>query len=486
MSNFYVTTSLPYANAEPHIGTAFEFILADVIARYHRQQKDKVLYSSGTDEHGSKIAETAAKLNLAPENFVNQTSLTFRDAHAVIGSEPDKFIRTTDEAHQKSAQAIWQKLQATDNIYKNTYKGWYCVGCEEFVTDTEVKANHNICPIHQRSYEQLEEENYFLKLSKYAARIEEAIKTDKLKIIPESRKNEILGVFKKGLEDISISRPTEKLSWGIAVPGDKTQVMYVWFEALLNYITVLNYPDGQDFKDFWPANIQVLGKDILRFHAAIWPGILLALGLSLPQTLFVHGFVTIGDQKVSKSLGTAVSPRQVVEKYGQDALRYYLLRHIPSTEDGDFTWAKFESAYNNELANELGNLVQRVASMVTRYQQGIIGEVPESSHDMQAYQEAIDEFRFDRALDYVWGLVKGVNKYLEQTQPWELAKKGDETHLRDVLAEATSDILQIADALEPFLPKAATTIKEIFHRGVVREYNGVLFPKIEEFANPKG
>lgn len=247
----------------------------------------------------------------------------------------------------------------------------------------------------------------------------------------------------------------------------------------MNYITLLDYPDGEDFKTFWPTDVQVIGKDNLRFHAAIYPAMLMSLKLPLLKTLFVHGFLTVDGKKMSKTVGNVVSVGQIIDKYGQDAFRYYFLRHVPSTEDGDFTWEKFEDAYNNELGNELGNLVQRVASMVTRYQQGVIGQLSVSEHDSDPYHEAIGQFRFDQALDYVWSLVSGANRYLEETKPWTLAKNGEEDHLKEVLAMAAGDLLQIGQLLEPFLPKVASTIKEIFGRGIVRSYSGVLFPRIE-------
>lgn len=477
MSNYYLTTSIPYVNGEPHLGHAMEFVMADVLARYARQEGKTVIFSTGTDEHGGKIAEKAAELKVTPQALADKMSEKFRILIKDLEISNDRFIRTTDKAHEDRSQLVWKALK--DDIYKNKYVGWYCTGDEEFFSETIVKANKGVCPDHNRPYEKVEEENYFFKLSKYNDRIKEAIETGKLSILPKSRRNEVLSLLGEGLEDISISRPKDKISWGIPVPGDHSQVMYVWFEALLNYITVLGYPEHEDFKNFWPADVQVIGKGILRFHAAIWPGILLALGIPLEKSLYVHGYVTVDSKKMSKSLGNSVSPDEVIAKYGPDAFRYYFLRHIPSYEDGDFSWEAFGRAYNNELANELGNAVQRTAAMITKYQNGLIGDVPPAEHDMAQYRVALERCQFDRALDEVWEQVRGLNQYIDTEKPWVIAKEGDEEHLREVLAYQASCLIEIADLLEPFLPTSATAIRNTFKDGVVRPIEGTLFPKHE-------
>ncbi len=474
---YYITTSIPYVNGEPHLGHAMEFVMTDVLARYARGQGSDVIFSTGTDEHGGKIAEKAAELNITPQALADQMSQKFRDLVTALGVQPDRFIRTTDKGHEQRAQLIWKAL--AKDIYKNKYVGWYCTGDEEFFTETTVKANNGVCPDHNRPYEKIEEENYFFRLSNYSEQIRSAIKNNTFSVIPETRRNEILSLLDSGLDDISISRPKDKLDWGIPVPGDKNQVMYVWFDALLNYITVLGYPEHEDFQQYWPANVQVIGKGILRFHAAIWPGILLALGLPLPKTLYVHGYVTVDGKKMSKSLGNAVSPTEIVEKYGADAFRYYFLRHVPSYEDGDFSWPAFIAAYNNELANELGNAVQRTAAMIMKYQAGIVGDTPDEGHDTGAYRDAMAACKFDRALDAVWEQVRGLNQLIDTEKPWVIAKGGDEDHLRDVLAGLVSDLLEIADLLEPFLPATAAKIQQIFAEGLVRPVEGTLFPRIE-------
>ncbi len=474
--NYYVTTSIPYVNGEPHVGHALEFIQADVLARTARQQGKAVIFSTGSDEHGSKVYQTAVKLGMTPEDLAAKMSEKFKDLAKSLNVSNDRFIRTSDKGHEQRAQIIWKNL--SQDIYKAKYVGWYDVKQEEFVPESKADPER-MKPEHPQAYQKLEEENYFFKLSKYTEQVKQAIESDKFHIVPKTRKHEILSVLKEGLEDISISRPKDKLSWGIPVPGDNTQVMYVWFEALMNYITVLGYPEHEDFKSFWPANTQVIGKDIIRFHAAIWPAMLLSLGLELPKQLYVHGFVTLNGETMSKSRGNVVAPKDVIDKYGAEAFRYYFLRHIPSYEDGDFSWEKIAAAYNNELANELGNAVQRTVAMIMRYQNGLIGDIPPAQHDTAPIHEAIEQCRFDRALDEIWEQVRGLNQYIDETKPWEIAKTDDKGHLREVLAYQASSLLEIADLLEPFLPETAVKIRNVFDTGVIRPMTETLFPKFE-------
>lgn len=473
--NYFVTTSIPYVNGDPHIGFAMELLQADVLARAARQQGKPVIFTTGTDEHGSKVQEKAAENNLTPKEFADQVSTRFRDLGKLLNISVDRFVRTTDAGHEQRAQIIWKNLEK--DIYKGKYSGWYCVGCEAYVTEATAKENNGLCPIHQKPYIKLEEENYFFKLSSYGPQILKSIQDGSFRIVPATKKHEIEQVLKDGIEDISISRPKDKISWGVPVPGDKDQVMYVWFEALMNYLTVIGYPEHDDFKKFWPANVQVVGKDIIRFHAAIWPGMLLGLGLPLPKTLYVHGFITVDGQKMSKSLGNVIAPKDIVDEYGVDAFRYYFLRHVPSYEDGDFSHTRFLEAYNNELANELGNAVQRTSAMIKQYQNGLIGNIPPSEHDVAKYWEAIEDCRFDRALDEVWEQVRGLNQYIDEEKPWEINKKGDTEHLREVLAYQVSCLVEIADLLAPFLPGTAQKIKFAFEEGFVKPLETTLFPR---------
>lgn len=481
--HYYVTTSIPYANAEPHIGFAMELIQADVLARFARQQGKDVIFSTGTDEHGTKIYEKALELGVDPEVLTDEMSGNFRALSKAVNASNNRFIRTTDESHGQRTQVVWKALKK--DIYKDTYKGLYCVGCEAYVTEAAAKENNGECPDHKKAYVTLEEENYFFRLSHYADAIADAIKSETFQILPSFRAHEILNVISGGLDDISISRPVDKLPWGVPVPGDKKQVMYVWFEALLNYITVLGYPEHDDFKQYWPADVQVIGKDILRFHAAIWPGILHSLGIDLPKKLYVHGFISSDGHKMSKSLGNVVHPNQVIEAYGVDALRYYLLRHIPSSGDGDFTWEKFHDAYTTELGNELGNALQRTIVMVSKYFDGDIGAATEPGHDEGRFYQAMEQCQFDRALEEVWLLVRGLNQYIEQQKPWQLAKQDDKSHLKEVLRYQVGDLRQIAHLLEPFLPDTATKIQKALSAKKITPSDTTLFPRVEREDLPQ-
>lgn len=477
----YITTAIPYVNGTPHIGNAVDYLLADIWTRYQKQNGKEVRFLVGTDEHGNKIAAQAAKLGLTPKDYADKMYTNFELLMRKVDASFTDFIRTTDPRHEAAVRYIWQKLQPY--IYKGSYEGWYCQGCEGFVTDKEATTNNGVCPDHNQPYQRLSEDNYYLKSSAFSDKIREAIETNRMQIVPEFRKKEFLELIKDGLQDVSISRPNKNLSWGVPVPGDDEQVMYVWLDALANYITALGYPDQAGWQEYWPPDVQVIGKDILRFHAGIWPAMLLGLELPLPKELLVHGFVNVNGAKMSKTVGNVIDPSEIIDKYGLDAFRYYFARHIPTFEDGDFSWEKLELAYNNELGNDLGNLVQRVVSMVTKYQSGVIGEARRGEHDMQPYRQAMESLNFDHALDEVWVTVRSLNQYLERVKPWEIAGKREteneaEAHLAEVLAYAVGTLLQIADLLVPFLPHTASVIHQMFESGVVVSQPTVLFSKI--------
>jgi methionyl-tRNA synthetase len=479
----YITTAIPYVNGTPHIGNALDYLLADIWTRYQKQNGKEVRFQVGTDEHGNKIAAKATELGLTPKAYTDKMYGNFELLMKKVDAQYTDFIRTTDPHHEGAVQYIWQKLQPY--IYKGSYEGWYCMGHEAFFTDKEVEATSGVCPDHQTPYEHVKEDNYYLKASAFSEKIREAIETDRLHIVPEFRKNEFLEMIKDGVKDVSISRPRKSLSWGIPVPGDPEQIMYVWLDALANYITVLGYPDKEGWQDYWPADVQVVGKDILRFHAGIWPAMLLGLDLPLPKKMLVHGFINIAGAKISKTVGNVIDPSQIIDDYGLDAFRYFFSRHIPTQDDGDFTWEKFENAYNLELSNDLGNLISRVAGMITRYQSGVIGNAPQGDHDMKPYFDAMTELRFDHAMNEIWESIRALNKYIEMVKPWEIAKKREtdpeaETHLSEVLAQAVGTLLQIAEQLTPFLPSTAEAIKKTFGTGVIvpLETPGGLFPKI--------
>jgi len=480
--NLYITTAIPYVNGEPHIGNALDYLLADIWTRYQKQNGHEVRFQVGTDEHGNKIAAKAAELGITPKQYTDTTYLNFEKVMKKVGAEYTDFIRTTDEHHMAAVQYIWKQL--SPYIYKGQYTGWYCMGHEAFFTDKEVQATSGVCPDHQTPYQQVSEENYFFKTSAFTEKIRAAITSGQMNIVPDFRKNEFLELIKDGLADVSISRPRKSLSWGIPVPDDPDQVMYVWLDALANYITVIGYPDRSDeYSAYWPADVEVIGKDILRFHAGIWPAMLMGIGLALPKRLLVHGFINVGGAKISKTVGNGIDAVEIIDSYGLDAFRYYFSRHIPTLEDGDFTWEKFEAAYNGELGNDLGNLISRISGMVIRYQAGVVGEAGQTEHDMTAYHQAFEALEFNKALDEVWNMIRSLNQYIDNVKPWEIAKNigkdaEAEPHLGEVLAHCVSALVQIGDLLVPFMPQTAAVIHDTFAGGVVKPVETGLFPKI--------
>jgi methionyl-tRNA synthetase len=477
----YIATAIPYVNGTPHIGNALDYLLGDIWTRYQKQNGHEVRFEVGTDEHGNKIAAKAAELGITPKAYTDKMYINFENLMKKMNTSYTDFVRTTDDHHVASVQYIWQVLKPY--IYKGKYTGWYCMGHEAFFTDKEVQATGGICPDHQTPYEQVSEENYYFKTSAFTDQIRTAITDGTMQIFPEFRKLEFLELIKDGLADVSVSRPKKNLTWGIPVPDDPEQIMYVWLDALANYITVIGYPDRAEWQEYWPADVQIIGKDILRFHAGIWPAMLFGLGLPLPKRLLVHGFVNIGGAKISKTVGNVIDPNEIIDSYGLDAFRYFFSRHIPTLEDGDFTWEKFESAYNNELGNDLGNLIQRVASMILKYQAGVIGEAQQAEHDMSAYHEAMEGLEFNKAIDEVWNMIRSLNQYIDNVKPWEVAKgigkdPEAEPHLAEILSHCAGALIQIGDLLQPFLPATSQRIQEIFESGVVKLPETVLFPKL--------
>ena len=477
-SNFFITTAIPYVNAKPHLGHALLFTYGDVLARYRRLEGDRVIFSIGTDEHGAKVAEKALEAGRPEQAFVDEMSAEFKGLAAKLGISYDRFIRTTDEDHCRRAQSVWQRLQAY--IYKGFYEGWYCRGCEDYKTETVVKATEGRCPDHDRDYEKIKEENYFFKLSAFAGRIREEIESGRLRIVPEAARAETLGWLDQGLEDISFSRPAANLSWGIEVPGDPSHVMYVWCDALSNYITVLGYPDGRDFAAFWPADVQVIGRDILRFHALIWPGILLGLGLPVQRQLYVHGLVTVEGRKMSKTLGNVVEPLELVADYGLDAFRYFFLRHQPAYDNGDFSYRRFIDAYNNELVDQLGNLVRRLQTLAW---QKAAGRLPKRA--VPAWSQAnlepdsrrhFADCRFDQAFHLGFAEVKALNRLLERKKPWEL----EPAEAVPVLDQAVATLAGVCRLLTPFLPDLSARIEEIFAHSEVSPVEKPLLGKIDD------
>jgi len=470
MSKVYICTAIPYVNGNPHIGHAMDYLLADTYARYCRSRGDEVRFQVGTDEHGNKVYSTAQKNDLSVETYAAQNSQKFQDFIKQLDISYTDVIRTTDADHVRRCQAIWKQLEP--HIYSADYDGWYCEGCESFVTQKEYDENGGICPDHQKPYQKLTEKNYYLRMDDFRDQIRAKIESDEMLILPEFRKQEMLRLL-EDTPDISISRPRKQLSWGVPVPDDDSQVMYVWVDALSNYITVLGYPD-RDISEWWPATAQFVGKDILRFHTITWPAILLGLGLELPRKIISHGHVLAGGQKMSKSIGNVVDPMEVLERHGLEAFRYYFLRHIDTFTDSDFTWEKFDEAYNNELANDLGNLVQRLATLCRK---NAVHGVGVSEGVDEEYCKLMDAYEFSKAFDYVWGKVQQLNRDIDSAKPWELAKNGETEKVQTVLTGLIARFLAVARELEPFLPETATKIQAVFSADEVLPPSTPLFPK---------
>ena len=465
----YITTAIPYVNGAPHIGHAEDYLLADIYARYQTMQGKNVRFQAGTDEHGNKIEKKAGEQQIDIKTYVDQNSAKFQDFLSKFDIKYTDFIRTTDPSHTERVQKIWQRLEK--HIYSSSYDGWYCEGCERFVTQKEYDENQGACPDHQTPYQHLTESNYYFRVSDFKDEIRAAIESGKMQILPEFRKNEVLRMLEDA-PDVSISRPVAHLKWGIPVPGDTSQVMYVWMDALTNYITVLGYPD-QDISTYWPATVQVVGKDILRFHAILWPAILLGLGLPLPQTILSHGFIQVDGQKISKSLGNGIDPVEVLEKHGINAFRYFFSKHIDTFLDADFTWEKFENAYRNELANDYGNLVQRLSVLC---QKNSVEKLDFSPAFIPEYTELMEKFEFTNAINKAWGMIQDVNHHIEEQKPWQLAKTAPE-QARVSLSGLVKELLIANHHLKPFLP-IAETVESIFTgTGQILPPEVPLFPK---------
>jgi methionyl-tRNA synthetase len=476
---FYITTTLPYVNADPHIGFALEIVQADAVARHYQRLGYEIVFNTGTDEHGVKIYRKAIAANLDPLAYVDIYAAKFSRLKQALNLSYTNFIRTTDEKHIKAAGEFWRLCREKGDIEKRVSKINYCSGCELEKTISELVDGR--CPDHPNlELEVIEEENYFFKFSRYAKPLLAFYKKNPKFVVPDFRFNEIKKFVEGGLNDFSISRLKQKMPWGVAVPDDPDQVMYVWFDALINYISTLGWPrDRNNFKKYWPA-VQVAGKDNLRQQSAMWQAMLMSAGLSNSRQIFIHGFINSGRQKMSKSLGNVIDPFALVEKYGIDTLRYYLLRYVNPFEDSDFTIEKFESAYTADLANGLGNLVSRLAGLVEQNQVIIKQGKPDTNRGGQdkALGRLIEGFLFDQALKYIWGKISEIDGLIARTKPWSLAKEGKAKEVQKILNQAVKEILKISFLLQPFLPETAEKIAAVFTAEEIKK-GEPLFPRLE-------
>src|SRR5271165_4948883 len=445
---FYVTTPIYYVNAAPHLGHAYTTIAADVMARHHRQRGEEVFFLTGTDEHGEPVADAAHALEIEPQELADRNAARFRALPPQLGATNDFFIRTTDRQHEAVVQRVLSTVRDNGFVYEGTYEGWYCPRCADFKAENEIDEG-NRCPIHHIELTREQEENYFFALSVFQERLETLYAEREDFVVPRTRYNEALSFIRSGLRDVPLTR--HRLSWGVQVPWDHEHVFYVWFDALLNYYTALTYAEpAQDLRGrFWPASYHVIAKDILRFHVVYWPALLMAAEIELPEHVFVHGYLLMEGEKMSKSLGNVLDPFAVIERFGADALRFYLLREVPFGQDGSVSTASFELRYESELANELGNLASRTIAMLLRYRDGVVGTGeldPELARDFEGLPERvfrqIDRAELTAALDEIWQRVKRMNRYVEEQAPWQLAKDGERAAELDTVLRSLAEGLR--------------------------------------------
>ncbi len=472
---FYITTPIYYVNDKPHIGHAYTTIAADVLARYHRKLGEDVLFLTGTDEHGDKVAEAAKKAGKSPQEFVDQVVKYFEKAWKKLDIEYDDFIRTTEERHKKGVAKFLSKLNQNGKVYQDDYKALYCQGCEDFIFKKDLIDGK--CPHHDKEPELVSEKNYFFKLTEFLPQVKKLIESNKLVIEPKERKKEVLSLLNQDLGNLSISR--QRVKWGIDLPFDQKQKTYVWVEALQNYITAVDYENqSAKFKKYWSADVHLIAKDIVKFHCIFWPALLLAVGLKPPEKVFVHGFFTIEGQKMSKTLGNTIDPNYLVDKYGADTVRYFLLREISFGHDGDFSIKRLEERYNSDLANGLGNLVSRVLTLSEKI--GAKTEKVNKEFDSEIklskkkYQQAMESIKFNEALESIWQLISFCDEYIEKNKPWQLIKSDKDRAKRD-LGQLLTTLKEITDLLIPFIPETSAKILKQIKENKKTE---ALFPRI--------
>ncbi len=461
--SFYITTPIYYVNDVPHIGHAYTSYAADTLARYKRLKGYDVFFLTGTDEHGQKVEASARKRGVSPTEYTNTISLKFKKLASTLSLSNSDFIRTSEERHKKYVQRIWEKLKENGDIYLDNYKGWYSVRDESFISESEIKTDANKKKIGPSGdiLQWVEEPSYFFRLSKWQNKLLEFYKSNASFVMPKSRYNEVIKFVERGLSDLSISR--NSFNWGIKVPDDNQHIIYVWLDALFNYISV--FKKENDANNFWPANFHIVGKDILRFHAVYWPAFLMSAQLDLPKTVYAHGWWTIEGKKMSKSIGNVIDPNQIIEKYGSDQIRYFLLKEIPFGEDGNYSEKLLINRINSELANDLGNLFQRVLSMLNKYFEGVLPDKNElNSQDskllnlpystLETVDKHMNKLQFNLAIDAIWKIVKSANVYVDTSEPWKLFKE-DKERLKTVMYTLIITIYKISILVQPFLPNAA-------------------------------
>jgi len=466
MEKYYITTAIDYVNAKPHIGHAYEKIAADVLARFYRLKGCDVFFLTGLDEHGSKVEKAAKQANLEPQKFCDQMAEEFKTAWKSLNISYDYFIRTTEKRHYKASQEIFSRLQAKGDIYKSSYTGLYCEGCEDFVRERDLDENGN-CPAHKTKPKSLSEENYFFKLSKYKPAIKEWLLKDENILRPESRRKQVLNQLDDPeLGDFSVTRSRASLNWGVPVPGDENQVIYVWLDALTNYITGVGFPDDKPmFEKYWPANLHLIGKDITKFHSIYWPAMLMSAGVALPKQIYGHGFITVEGQKISKSLGNVIDPIAVATEYSADAVRFFLFACTPFDQDGDFSKEELIRKVNADLANNLGNLLNRSLTLIEK---NCAGAVPNATCNeelldqanlvQKAIKEHMDRLEFARTLEIILALVDKTNKYMNDEKPWSLFKNKHQAEGEVVLYTVLEILRQVSILIYPFVPNTADNI----------------------------
>ena len=502
---YYVTTPIYYVNGEPHLGHAYTTIAADVLARHMRQRGEEVFFLTGTDEHGEPVTQEAEKLGITPRELGDRNAGRFRELAARLNATNDFFIRTTDPEHARVVAEVVQRIHDNGHVYEGTYEGWYCPRCADFKTESELEEG-NRCPIHKIVLELEREDNWFFRLSSFQEPLERLYAERPDFVIPQNRYNEALSFIRSGLRDLSLSRA--RLKWGVPVPWDPSQVIYVWIDALLNYYSALSYArEGEDLTDrFWPATVHLIGKDILKFHAVIWPAMLMAADIEVPRRVGIHGFLLLGEHKMSKSLGNVIEPFQVADIYGADALRFYVLREVTFGSDGEVSPEGFETRYTTELANEYGNLANRTLAMIERYRDGVVPTPASSATPLatefdglaEGVRERLDGLELTAALDEIWRRIKRLNRYVQEEEPWQLAKdEAQAERLDEILYTVAEGLRVVSVLLHPFMPESAERLLAALGRedlslelarfgavsgGATIGELGQLFPRIEAEA----